>query len=62
MIHPNVLRLGGIDPEKYTGFAFGLGMTRLAMMKYKSKTSASSTEEPKATKTIYEISGLVHGC
>ena len=34
MIHPNVLREGGIDPDKYTGFAFGLGLTRLAMMKY----------------------------
>ena len=34
MIHPNVLRMGGIDPDKYTGFAFGLGLTRLAMMKY----------------------------
>ena len=34
MIHPNVLSAGGIDPEEYTGFAFGLGMTRLAMMKY----------------------------
>lgn len=34
MIHPEVLRAGGIDPEEYTGFAFGLGMTRLAMMKY----------------------------
>lgn len=34
MIHPNVLRAGGIDPEEYTGFAFGLGLTRLAMMKY----------------------------
>lgn len=34
MIHPNVLSEGGIDPEKYTGFAFGLGLTRLAMMKY----------------------------
>ena len=34
MIHPNVLREGGIDPEVYTGFAFGLGLTRLAMMKY----------------------------
>ncbi len=34
MIHPNVLKEGGIDPEKYTGFAFGLGLTRLAMMKY----------------------------
>lgn len=34
MIHPNVLELGGVDHEKYTGFAFGLGLTRLAMMKY----------------------------
>ncbi len=33
MIHPNVLAMGGIDPEKYSGFAFGLGLTRLAMMK-----------------------------
>lgn len=37
MIHPNVLREGGVDPDKYTGFAFGLGLTRLAMMKYKVK-------------------------
>ena len=37
MIHPNVLSLGGIDPEQYTGFAFGLGLTRLAMMKYNIK-------------------------
>ncbi len=34
MIHPQVLIDGGIDPEEYTGFAFGLGLTRLAMMKY----------------------------
>ena len=34
MIHPNVLKEGGIDIEKYSGFAFGLGLTRLAMMKY----------------------------
>ncbi len=34
MIHPNVLKAGGIDTEKYTGFAFGLGLTRLAMMRY----------------------------
>ena len=34
MIHPNVLTAGGIDTDKYTGFAFGLGLTRLAMMKY----------------------------
>lgn len=35
MIHPNVLRESEIDPEEYTGFAFGFGVTRLAMMKYK---------------------------
>lgn len=35
MVHPNVLEEGGIDSTKYSGFAFGLGLTRLAMMKYK---------------------------
>ena len=34
MIHPEVLKAGGIDPHEYTGFAFGLGLTRLVMMKY----------------------------
>jgi len=34
LVHPNVLRLGGIDPEQWNGFAFGLGLTRLAMMRY----------------------------
>lgn len=34
MVHPNVLRAGRINPEEWTGFAFGLGLTRLAMMKY----------------------------
>ena len=34
MIHPNVLKMGGIDTEKYKGFAFGLGLSRLAMMNY----------------------------
>lgn len=34
MVHPNVLRAGGIDPEVYNGFAFGLGLDRLVMMKY----------------------------
>ena len=34
MVHPNVLRAGGIDPDKYQGFAFGLGLDRLAMLKY----------------------------
>lgn len=35
MVHPNVLKYGGIDTNVYTGFAFGLGLTRLAMMKYR---------------------------
>ena len=34
MVHPNVLRMSNIDPEEYSGFAFGLGLSRLAMMKY----------------------------
>jgi phenylalanyl-tRNA synthetase alpha chain len=34
LVHPNVLRMGGIDPEQWMGFAFGLGLTRLAMMRY----------------------------
>ncbi len=34
MVHPNVLRAGGIDPENYQGFAFGFGLTRLVMLKY----------------------------
>lgn len=34
MIHPNVLREGDVDPKKYQGFAFGFGLTRLAMLKY----------------------------
>jgi len=35
MIHPNVLEMSGVDSKVYNGFAFGLGLTRLAMMKYK---------------------------
>lgn len=34
LVNPNVLRLSGIDPEEWGGFAFGLGLTRLAMMRY----------------------------
>lgn len=34
MVHPNVLKMAGIDPEKYTGFAFGIGLERVAMLKY----------------------------
>jgi phenylalanyl-tRNA synthetase alpha chain len=34
MVHPNVLKAGGVDPEKYQGWAFGFGLTRLVMMRY----------------------------
>ena len=34
MVHPNVLKMSGYDPDKYTGFAFGTGLDRLAMFKY----------------------------
>lgn len=34
MVHPNVLRMSGFDPEVYTGFAFGMGPERIAMLKY----------------------------
>ena len=34
MVHPNVLRSVGIDPDVYQGFAFGVGVDRLAMLKY----------------------------
>ena len=34
MVHPKVLQGVGYDPERYTGFAFGLGVERLLMMKY----------------------------
>jgi len=34
MVHPNVLRNVGVDPEEYTGYAFGMGVERLAMLRY----------------------------
>ncbi|MBM3814477.1 MAG: phenylalanine--tRNA ligase subunit alpha [Acidimicrobiia bacterium] len=34
LVHPNVLRMSGIDPEEWMGWAFGLGLTRLVMMRY----------------------------
>ena len=34
MVHPNVLRMGGYNPDEFTGFAFGTGLDRLAMFKY----------------------------
>jgi phenylalanyl-tRNA synthetase alpha chain len=34
MVHPKVLEAGGVDPEKYTGYAFGMGIDRLTMLRY----------------------------
>ena len=39
MVHPNVLRSVGIDPEKYSGFAFGMGVERLTMLRYVGSTT-----------------------
>ena len=34
MVHPRVLRMSGIDPEEYSGFAFGIGQERITLLKY----------------------------
>ena len=34
MVHPHVLEMCGIDPDEYTGFAFGVGLERIALLKY----------------------------
>lgn len=34
MVHPRVLRMSGIDPEEYSGFAFGIGLERITLLKY----------------------------
>jgi phenylalanyl-tRNA synthetase alpha chain len=44
MVHPEVLRNGGIDPEHYSGFAFGMGIERLAMLRYGIKDVRSFAE------------------
>ena len=35
MVHPNVFRAVGYDPEQFTGFAFGMGLERIAMMRHR---------------------------
>ena len=35
MVHPKVLSVCGIDPEEYSGFAFGIGLERIVMQRYK---------------------------
>ena len=34
LVHPNVLKAGGLDPEEWGGFAFGLGLSRFVMLRY----------------------------
>ncbi|MBO4703482.1 MAG: phenylalanine--tRNA ligase subunit alpha, partial [Bacilli bacterium] len=34
MVHPNVLKMNGYDPEEYSGFAFGVGIDRMAVLRY----------------------------
>ena len=34
MVHPHVFEMSGINPEEYTGFAFGVGLERIALLKY----------------------------
>jgi phenylalanyl-tRNA synthetase alpha chain len=34
MVHPNVLKACNVDPERYTGYAWGMGVERLAMLRY----------------------------
>ena len=34
MMHPKVLSMSGVDPDEYSGFAFGLGLERIALLKY----------------------------
>ncbi|MFW6180708.1 MAG: phenylalanine--tRNA ligase subunit alpha, partial [Spirochaetota bacterium] len=34
LVHPNVLRAGNVDPEEYSGFAFGMGLDRMVMNRY----------------------------
>jgi phenylalanyl-tRNA synthetase alpha chain len=34
LVHPNVLRAGGVDPGEFSGFAFGMGIDRLVMIRY----------------------------
>ena len=44
MVHPEVLKNGGVDPEEYTGFAWGMGIERLAMLRYGIKDIRLFTE------------------
>ena len=46
MVHPVVLRYGGIDPERYQGFAFGMGVERIANLRHHVATSAPPGERP----------------
>lgn len=57
MVHPNLLRNCGIDPEKYTGFAFGMGIERITMLKYQIKDLRLFSEND--TRFLSQFEGAV---
>ena len=53
MTHPDVLRRGGIDPDEYSSFAFGIGIERLPMLKYGiDDITVVLRERPEVFKTV----------
>ena len=58
MVHPRVLTMSGIDPEEYTGFAFGMGLERIALLKYEIDELQRS-EERSSLRKRSEIPGSV---
>jgi hypothetical protein len=68
MVHPNVLRACGIDPDVYQGFAWGMGIDRIAMLKYgmpicgscSTATSAGSTITASSRSTCRRWRGIEH--
>jgi len=57
MVHPKVLANCGIDPEKYTGFAFGMGIERITMLKYQIKDLRLFSEND--TRFLEQFEGAV---
>ena len=57
MVHPNVLRMSGIDPDEYSGFAFGVGLERIALLKYEIDDMRLMYE-----KDVYKRQPKYYGC
>lgn len=54
MVDPNVLRESGIDPEEYSGYAFGLGVERITNLKYRAKDLRLFSENDKRFLTQFQ--------